>query len=135
MKILNSPKNIKVHSIAEILFQIQCLMDELTGDFTLPMPKPLPCNFPYGNAYAINPDGYCDFCSSFPQDGKTRFTDVDITDKKELVFRAECRKCKCLPLCLGGCAMKNPSHAECCIPEKYQMQEIIAHYIARLQSA
>ncbi len=120
---------------ANILFQIWQLMGELTDELSLPMPKPLPCNFPYGNAYAINPDGYCDFCSNFSLNEKTKFTDIDITAKKELTFRAECRKCKCLPLCLGGCAAQNNTNTEHCIPEKYQMQDIIAHYIAKLQSA
>lgn len=98
-------------------------------------PKLLPCSFPYGNAYAVSPEGYCDFCSSLSRNERTKFTDIDITDKKKLVFRPECRKCKCLPLCLGGCAVRTEQNTECCIPEKYQMQEIIAHYIARLQSA
>lgn len=120
---------------ADLLFQIRQLMDELTGEFTLPMPKLLPCSFPYGNAYAVSPEGFCDFCSSLSRNEKTKFTDIDITDKKKLVFRPECRKCKCLPLCLGGCDVRTEQNTECCIPEKYQMQEIIAHYIARLQSA
>ncbi len=120
---------------ADTLFQIRLLMDELTGNFTLPMPKPLPCNFLYGNAYAISPDGYCDFCSSYTQNGKTKFTDVDITAKQKLTFRPECRNCKCLPLCLGGCVVQYQLNNEYCIPEKYHMQEIIAHYVAKLQSA
>ncbi len=122
------------NEFADTLFQIRQLMDVLTGEFDLPTPKPLPCGFPYGNAYAINPDGSCGFCSSF-QNGKTKFSDVDISAKRELKFRTECRTCKCLPLCLGGCPAQTEQDTECCIPEKYRMQDIIAHYIARMQPA
>ena len=117
---------------AEIIFQIRVLMDKMTGRYVLPTPRGIPCKFPYGNAYAISPEGYCNFCSGSMKNGKIKFTNIDTEEKKEITFRDECRKCKCLPLCLGGCIVQHDLKAGCCTYEKYQMKQIIEHYIERI---
>ena len=119
---------------AEIIFQIRVLMDKLTGRYVLPSPRDIPCKFPYGNAYAISPDGYCNFCSGSMENGKIKFTNINVDEKKEITFRDECRKCKCLPLCLGGCIVQHDLKAGCCTYEKYQMKQIIEHYIERIET-
>lgn len=52
---------LSVQEYAEVAYQIKLLWSEQKGKFELPVPRSTPCKFPYGNAYAISPEGYCTF--------------------------------------------------------------------------
>lgn len=119
---------------AEILFRLKVFMDKATGTYKLPIPRITPCKFPTGNAYAISPKGLCAFCSGEMNGGNTYFWDIDVNKKKEIRFRDECKKCVCLPLCLGGCIVQYRLNAGCCTHHKYEMKEILTYYIEKLQS-
>lgn len=114
---------------AGIEMELKKLINEFTGRIDLPIPKSLPCKFVCNHAYAISPDGKCDFCSGCTGNGKEQFSNVDLKKKRRIAFRSECKQCKCLPLCLGGCDVHYDLHADSCIMEKYYLKEIISLYI------
>ena len=65
------------------------------------------------------------------EDGELEIDEMKKTfwDKDPCEFE-ECKKCKVLPLCLGGCQMKRLiKKTESCSPEyKYALSELIKHY-------
>lgn len=64
---------LSVQEYAEVAYQIKLLWSEQKGKFELPVPRSTPCKFPYGNAYAISPEGYCTFCSGSMDQEKKYF--------------------------------------------------------------
>lgn len=116
---------------SDIIFQLYILMDELTGKYELPIPRSTPCKFLCGKAYSISPDGYLTFCSGLMEPEATKFSIININTKKKIHFREECRNCKCLPLCLGGCKIQYDLKAGCCIYEKYHLEDIIKYYLTK----
>ncbi len=120
-----------VREYSDILFQLYILMESLTQKYNLPTPRSLPCKFLCGNAYALSPDGYSTFCSGLMESEATKFKDIDVNQKKKISFREECKRCKCLPLCLGGCMMQHDLKAGSCIYEKYHIEDIVKHYLIR----
>ena len=123
---------LSVQEYAEVAYQIKLLWSEQKGKFELPVPRSTPCKFPYGNAYAISPEGYCTFCSGSMDQEKKYFFDVDIENKKMFSVRKECKKCNILPLCLGGCIIQYNLRAGACTYEKYELKNILISYIKHI---
>ncbi|MDE7017056.1 MAG: radical SAM protein [Lachnospiraceae bacterium] len=120
---------------AKLYYDLQRLIKMFTGKTELPIPRKIPCKFTCGIAYAISPDGYCNFCSGSVENGKILFQDVDIAERKEIRFREECKTCICLPLCLGGCIVQHNLQAGCCSYEKFCLDEIIKDYVAKTEAS
>ena len=123
---------LSVQEYAEVAYQIKLLWSEQKGKFELPVPRSTPCKFPYGNAYAISPEGYCTFCSGSMDQEKKYFFDVDIENKKMFSVRKERKKCNILPLCLGGCIIQYNLRAGACTYEKYELKNILISYIKHI---
>lgn len=123
---------LSVQEYAEVAYQIKLLWSEQKGKFELPVPRSTPCKFPYGNAYAISPEGYCTFCSGSMDQEKKYFFDVDIENKKMFSVRKECKKCNILPLCLGGGIIQYNLRAGACTYEKYELKNILISYIKHI---
>lgn len=122
---------LSIKEYSDVLMEIK---DALSDEYQLPNPERIPCNFVCGIAYSINTDGYCDFCETTKDEKNYKFKDVDVRKKKAIQFREECRNCKCLPICLGGCVVQHNLKAGACTYEKYHMEHIIKTYIDRLSS-
>ena len=120
---------LSVKEFADVLLEIK---DAVSDEYRLPNPERTPCDFVYGNAFSINTDGNCDFCDTVKGEGNYKFRDVDVRKKKAISFREECRTCKCLPICLGGCIVQHNLKAGSCTYEKYHMEHIIKNYVESL---
>lgn len=120
---------LSIKEYSDVLMEIK---DTLSDEYQLPNPERTPCSFVCGMAYSINTDGYCDFCETTKAEKNDKFKDIDVRKKKPVSFREECRTCKCLPICLGGCVVQHNLKAGCCTYEKYHMEHIIKTYIDRL---
>lgn len=116
---------------AELFLELKVLLHKLTGTFLLPMPRSSICRFICGSAYSINPDGLCNLCSGSVENGKIAFEEVDINQKKEVILREKCKRCKFVPLCLGGCIVQHDIGAGCCTYEKYCIDKILEYYILK----
>lgn len=77
---------LSVQEYAEVAYQIKLLWSEQKGKFELPVPRSTPCKFPYGNAYAISPEGYCTFCSGSMDQEKKIFLMSILKIKKCFLF-------------------------------------------------
>lgn len=114
---------------AKIEMELRILMEEFVGEFGLPTPPATPCKFMCEHAYAISPVGKCDYCSGSTGNGCVLFSRINHRKKRPHHFREECKTCKCLPICLGGCEVHKRVGAGSCIMEKYYLKDIIQHYI------
>lgn len=126
---------LKQAEYAKLFCELQMLIKEFTGKAELPVPRRIPCKFTCGIAYAISPDGYCNFCSGSVENGKILFQDVDIAKREEIKFREECKTCVCLPLCLGGCIVQHNLYAGCCTYEKFCLDEILKDYVKKTEAS
>lgn len=122
---------LSVKEYADALIEIK---DSISDEYPLPSPERTPCAFVYGNAFSVNTDGNCDFCDAVRGDDNHAFKDVDVRQKGTIRFREECRSCKCLPICLGGCVVQHNLKAGSCTYEKYHMEHIIKNFIDRLSA-
>lgn len=120
---------------ARLFFQLKILYERLTGKIELPLPRKYSCKFICGLSYSISPDGYCNLCSGSVENGTRLFKDVDIDKRKKIIFRDACKKCICLPLCLGGCVVQHDVGAGCCTYEKFCLEDILKYYIEKSQSS
>lgn len=107
--------------------------------FSVPSISPVSYNCPFDldHAVMIGRDGSVRQCSS--TDNVIGFLDRNTghvkkqTNYKKFKHRIptsdpHCRECKCLPLCMGGCAYLEGKRQEKCNPEKYAIEEIVKLY-------
>lgn len=118
---------------AELFYELQMLVGKITGKLQLPIARKTPCKFTCGIAYSISPDGCCNLCSGSSKDGTILFKDIDITEYNLIKFREECKRCVCLPLCLGGCEVQYELSAGCCTYEKFCLDSILRSYIEKME--
>lgn len=116
-------------SIKEYSDALLEIKDALSDTYKLPSPERTPCNFVCRNAFSIDTDGNCDFCETTKEKKSYKFKDIDVRKKRAIHFREECRNCKCLPICLGGCVVQHNLNAGSCTYEKYHMEHIITKYL------
>lgn len=107
--------------------------------FSVPSISPISHNCPFDldNAVMIGRDGSVRQCSSTDRvigmlDGKTgRIAKNDSYEKfkhRHPTSDSHCRECRCLPLCMGGCAYLEGKELEKCNPERYAIEEIVKLY-------
>lgn len=120
-----------IKEYAKLFLELQVLLDKKSGKFRLPTPRKIICKFISGSAYSISPDGLCNLCSGSVENGKITFKEVDINKKAAVELREECKKCKFVPLCLGGCIVQHDVGAGCCTYEKYCIDDILKYYIMK----
>ena len=102
-------------------------------------PHFLSCSTEYKNYYAITPDGYLSKCEHEVKDKEKTYgsiftsnTNYDILNKWQntnIAFE-ECDKCKCLPICQGGCKAYRFERNDdsFCLPIKNCLSEIAKIY-------
>lgn len=111
------------------------------SSFSLPHAIINPCASAYDNSYVIDADGglyKCwheigekEFSFGNIKDGLVvkgvglKYMNFDITQEKE------CRECKYLPICMGGCTSLKKSEMDCC-KEKFILEELLNHNVANL---
>lgn len=117
---------LSIKEYSDLMIKIK---DSISDEYTLPSPERTPCAFVYGNAFSINTDGKCTFCDAVNREDNHKFKDIDVRTKKKIHFREECKSCKCLPICLGGCIVQYNLKAGSCTYEKYHMEHIITNYV------
>lgn len=113
---------------AKLSLEARIRLSEYGKKFTLPQSVKFPCQFLNGNAYSITSDLTIKKCeeSSIILDIFTK----DVT-KKRRSFKVdrECRNCRILPLCLGGCNKTKETGFKSCVPVKNNIEDIIKIYI------
>lgn len=116
---------------AKIIFKLKLLMEEITGRDNLSSAIKNTCNFISNSSYSISTDGFCNYCSGLVNNGEILFKNIDVCNRKKVKFRKECRNCKSLPLCFGGCLIQFELGVGCCTYEKYLIDDILIHFIEK----
>jgi uncharacterized protein len=91
------------------------------------------CPFIYNKALCINPDLQISYCSGSDVLRDIEFCDKIIEDIPEFEINAKCKKCRILPLCLGGCRIKHELNQTNCIPEKLIIEDLLINHIMQKQ--
>ncbi|NSW90980.1 MAG: radical SAM protein [Firmicutes bacterium] len=86
------------------------------------------CAFLYNKAFAIKPDMSVLYCSG--SNLSTEMFSADLVDIiKPFHLNDECKICKIMPICLGGCAMRRKLGSVSCVPEKLNITDILRYYV------
>ena len=107
--------------------------------FSVPSISPISHNCPFDldNAVMIGRDGSIRQCSSTAGvigmlDQKTgqiiKGENYGKYKHRRPTADPHCRECKCLPLCMGGCAYLEGKELQKCNPERYAIEEIVKLY-------
>lgn len=86
------------------------------------------CPFLYNISFAIKPD-LSVLCCSGDTATKGIFSAQLSKNIKPFRLHDECKACKVMPICLGGCDRLRDSDMTSCIPEKITIKEILNNYI------
>ncbi|WP_414889818.1 radical SAM protein [Pseudomonas chlororaphis] len=123
---------------------VKCLAKVKSRGFSIPHVLPLPynCSFDSGKTVYINHEGEYGSCSSIPSKKQNNNVVVDfvpirfvmspyevdhgVQKRSDSFFESNCKKCKFLPSCVGGCQYLEISGQEKCTPERYVFHELIS---------
>lgn len=110
----------------ELYHYLQC------RGFKMKLPRALtqPCKFISGRAIVMNPGGKASFCTT--ESREVNPEDVFVAPH-QLPHRREvlpevCHHCQILPLCLGGCKVRERGTTGC-VPFKYTLKSILTDYL------
>lgn len=111
---------------------------DLGMKFCRPTLMSIGCPFSGDSCYMIEPDLKLCFCTSSDNNGEFLYGLIDENGEENIdmnnylnrikysPFKDEkCLNCKILPLCMGGCPLKNFLGKEACIPERYSIEDYV----------
>ncbi|GAA0125479.1 radical SAM protein [Clostridium sp. CTA-19] len=113
---------------SELSLKAEMRLKEHGAKIVLPQRVKYPCPFTNGNALSISSDLSLKKCEE-SEILLEMLSKDSIKKKNEYNVLKSCRKCRILPLCLGGCYKNRQSGYEGCIPEKNNIEDIIINYI------
>lgn len=103
--------------------------------FPYPNPSVLPCGAVNFNTFAIDPDGYVYKCWEVlgeKEEAVFHISQPNLYSKKQLEWVnwnprniEECRECKHLPLCSGGCVIKSMRGKKVCTYWKHHLDDML----------
>lgn len=98
----------------------------------LPVSSPYPCPFLVGISLSINPNLNLSYCTGSDSQIEKTFS-FETLDRREIYeVETKCKKCKVLPICLGGCNVKKDMNYIECIPEKLVLEDMLINYLSNL---
>lgn len=102
----------------------------------------VPCLINKKNYFVLSPKLKIELCTSsdceqgyINKNGEVVYNNKTINANKCIYLeniKSECKKCKYLPMCLGGCELLKSKNNVSCIKEKYIMKDLLSDYLNKI---